>query len=126
MDKIDFSILMLPVATSSEKKDIALVNGMASVAQQVQNIVLSNKIERPFAPIVGISLDTSGLSSNFNRVRYSQKIYSSLAFLIPNIYNIRTSIDYSPVQITIAVTFDYKTKAFNIPNNTVTITKNTI
>ncbi len=126
MDKIDFSILMLPVATSSEEKDIALVNGMASVAQQVQNIVLSNKIERPFAPIVGVNLDTSGLSSNFSRVLYSNRIYSSLSYLMPSIYNIRTSIDYSPAQITIAVTFDYKTKTFNIPNNTVTITKNTI
>lgn len=126
MDKVDFSILLLPVVTSNEEKDIALVAGMASVAQQIQNIVLSNKIERPFTPTVGVDIDLDSMANAFTRTLYSNTIYSALSYLINGIYNIRTNIQYSPVQITIKVTFDYKTKAFNVPNNTVTIIKNTI
>ena len=126
MDKVDFSILLLPVATSNEEKDIALVAGMASVAQQIQNIVLSNKIERPFTPTVGVDIDLDSMANAFTRTLYSNRIYSSLSYLIKDIYNIRTNIQYSPVQITIKVTFDYTKKAFNVPNNTVTIIKNTI
>jgi|694.fasta_scaffold24738_11 hypothetical protein len=123
MDKVDFSILLLPVATSSEEKDIALVAGMASIAQQIQNIVLSNKIERPFAPVVGVDFDTQSIANNFTRTLYNNRIYSSLSYLISGIYNIKSSIQYSGAEITITVTFDYKTKSFNIPNNTVTLIK---
>jgi hypothetical protein len=123
MDKVDFSILLLPVATSSEEKDIALVAGIASIAQQIQNIVLSNKIERPFAPVVGVDFDTQSIANNFTRTLYNNRIYSSLSYLISGIYNIKSSIQYSGAEITITVTFDYKTKSFNIPNNTVTLIK---
>jgi hypothetical protein len=125
MDKVDFSILLLPVATSSEEKDIALVAGMASIAQQIQNIVLSNKIERPFAPVVGVDFDTQSIVNNFTKTLYNNRIYSSLSYLISGIYNIKCSIQYSGTETTITVTFDYKTKSFNIPNNTVTLIKNT-
>ena len=129
MAKKDFSILLEPATQSTiDAKDVALVTDIYSIGQQIKNIVLSNKLERPFNPTVGIDVDSTNLATggNFVLLQYSAKITAAVNALVRSITNVSTSISKQPSQLIVTVKFDYITKTQNFSGNFVTVTVNTL
>jgi hypothetical protein len=56
MQKVDFDILLTPSASTSTLKDISLIEGLASVAQQIKNVVSMSAKELPFSDLVGANV----------------------------------------------------------------------
>lgn len=125
MPKIDFSILLEPVAGATTLKDIALVSDLYSVAQQIKNIVLSNTKERPFNPKVGVNQDSLNISSlsDFDTMRYKTRVLAAILYLIKNITDIKVVITKQSYETLITVQYTYiTTSRQTITGNSLTIT----
>jgi hypothetical protein len=125
MEKIDFDILLATISSVNERKDVALVQGSYTIAQQIKNIVLLNKSENSFNPALGTDIQTL-LSGNLVDVYLAvDQINTAIIYSIQNIYNVRTKITNSLGILDIRVRYDYRTKTSSTPNQEVTIIMDT-
>ena len=102
MAKVDFSILFdLVEDDTRDVKDIALVSDVANISQQIQNVVFSQKTERPFNPKIGLNFDVTSLNTvqPFFRALFKSRIKSSVGYSIPNITDIKVSLNTSQIKI---------------------------
>lgn len=118
MAKVDFSILFDTIDDDvRDVKDIALVSDIANVSQQIKNVLLSNKIERPFNPTIGVDMDVMLLASTtlFEKALYKSRMKAALEYSIPNITDVKVSFGPGAAnQTLINVKYKYLTKPQSI------------
>lgn len=123
MEKIDFDILLKPVKTSTVHKDVALVDTIASSAQQIKNIVLMGQNEIPFSRVIGAGVKEY-LNTEKSKIFLVESIESTITNSIKNIFNISVTLTESTIpkqQLIVTVKFDYVSKVLSKKNNTVRI-----
>jgi hypothetical protein len=128
MAKKDFSILLEPAIKSTlDHKDVALVNDVYSIGQQIKNIVLSRYGERPFTPQIGVEFDITKIGKTQNIDLTKNKVYikSRIEYLIKNIKNVKVDVQPNSYNTLVTVLFDYVSLTQIKSGNTVTITVNT-
>lgn len=128
MEKIDFDILLIPSISESTQKDISLVQGLASIGQQIKNIVSMSEKEIPFSSVIGADVINYISKNRVNDIFLNESVNSSLAFALKNIFNISSSFSSSsatPNIVNVNVKFDYQTRTNYYKDNRVSITFNT-
>jgi hypothetical protein len=124
MQKVDFDILLTPSASTSNLKDISLVQGLASVAQQIKNVVSMSAKEIPFSSVIGSNVQDYISKNRLYDIFLNESINSSVAYAIKDIFNLSSTISTSentPGIVTITIKFDYKTRTTQSRNNIVTV-----
>lgn len=128
MEKIDFDILLIPSISESDRKDIALVQGLAAIGQQIKNIVSMSEKEIPFSSIIGANVINYISKNRSNDIFLNESVNSSLAFALKNIFNISstfTSSSTTPDILTVNIKFDYQTRTNYYKDNRVSVNFNT-
>jgi len=129
MEKQDFDILLSPIKTSTNLKDVSLVRGIAAVGQKIRNLLYTTKGDRPFDASVGTSLLTD--------LKYYRgpkgailinNITSNIQYSIKETRNVSISIKQSSVAnyIDVVIKFDYFSNDLLKKNNRLTVSINTI
>jgi hypothetical protein len=124
MQKVDFDILLTPSASTSNLKDISLVQGLASVAQQIKSVVSMSAKEIPFSSVVGANVQDYISKNRLYDIFLNESINSSVAYAVKDIFNLSSAISISennPGIVKIIIKFDYKTRTTQSSNNTVTV-----
>jgi hypothetical protein len=124
MQKVDFDILLTPSASTNNLKDISLVQGLASVAQQIKNVVSMSAKEIPFSSVIGSNVQDYISKNRLYDIFLNESINSSVAYAIKDIFNLSSTISTSentPGIVTITIKFDYKTRTTQSRNNIVTV-----
>jgi hypothetical protein len=124
MQKVDFDILLTPSASTSNLKDISLVQGLASVAQQIKSVVSMSAKEIPFSSVIGANVQDYISKNRLYDIFLNESINSSVAYAVKDIFNLSSTISSSentPGIITITIKFDYKTRTTQSSNNIVTV-----
>ncbi len=129
MEKQDFDILLSPIKSSTNLKDVSLVKGVAAVGQKIRNLLYTTKGDRPFDSSVGTSLLT-----NLKDYRGPKgailinNITSNIQYAIKETRDVSISIKQSSTinYIDIVIKFDYYSNNVLKKNNRLTVSINTI
>lgn len=73
MNSTDFSILFQPVDTITSKKDISMVSGFNSIAQQIEHVLKTNK---------GELVSNSNLGSNYFTYAFGTDDINGLEYIL--------------------------------------------
>ena len=110
------------------RKDVALVQGLAAIGQQIKNIVSMSEKEIPFSSIIGANIINYISKNRSNDIFLNESVNSSLAFALKNIFNISstfTSSSTTPDILTVNIKFDYQTRTNYYKDNRVSVNFNT-
>ena len=124
MEKIDFDILLATIPTVNDRRDVALVAGSYTTAQQIKNIVLLNRSENSFNYALGTNIQTFLSGNVVDAYLVVDQINTAISYSIQNISKVRTKITKNGNILTIVVKYDYYTKTSSSPNEA-TITMDT-
>jgi hypothetical protein len=111
------------VQTVGSLKDVALVEGLFAVSQQIKNIVFSTRSDRPFSPQSGPDLNNIDWSSSFFRMLGVQKIYDSIKYGNKFLQNVKINSSVQNTKLKLTISFDYVVGAVTQPNNVITLEK---
>jgi len=129
MEKQDFYILLSPVKTNNNLKDISFTKGIAAVGQKIQNLLYTAKGDRPFANKIGTSLSSD--LKYYGTARGAllvNNIQANITNAIKEVRNVSVSIAKGPGinLINVNIKFDYYSDSNLIKNNRLTLSINTI
>lgn len=128
MEKKDFDILLSPIKTANQKKDISFLIGVSSVGQKIQNLLYTVKGNRAFMSTFGTNLQISLSTYNSGkRAILLSSLKSSIENKIKTLKNVNISMKNSYVAsnyVDVKVVFDYMSQDGLKKNNQVTVSIN--
>lgn len=129
MEKQDFDILLSPIKSSTNLKDVSLVKGIGAVGQKIRNLLYTTKGDRPFDSSVGTSLLTN--LKNYGGPKGAiliNNIISNIQYSIKETRNVSVNIKQGSAvnYIDVVIKFDYYSNDVLKTNNRLTVSINTI
>lgn len=123
MKTLDFSLLLRPISTSTNLKDVALVEGVYSVSEQIKNCIFSTPFDLPFSSTNAVDTSSYNLTNNFDRTRYVIELSDVIKAANKNIRNLSVKHSIQNNKLKLEFTFDYGTDVNKISKQTIKLEK---
>lgn len=123
MKTLDFSLLLRPISTTTNLKDVALVEGVYSISEQIKNCVFFTPFDLPFSSTNGVDTSAYNLTNNFDRMRYVIKLSDVIKASNKKIHNLSIKHSIQNNNLKLEFTFDYGIDVNRISKQTIKLEK---
>lgn len=123
MNTLDFSLLLQPITTSTNLKDVALVEGVYSVSEQIKNCVFSTPLDLPFSSKNAVDVSKYNLTKDFDRMMYAINLSDVIKAANKNIHNLSIAHSIQNNILKLEFTFDYGVSITNSSKQTIKLEK---